>query len=118
MHTTTHNAGRNLRDITNEIDSHRRRGGWRSRWAAIGAAAAVTFGGGGLFAANAASSAPSSIVSPSANGFLSVRPGDATGAPSTSSLNFNAGQTVPNSVQVALPTAGADAGRIDITYDA
>lgn len=142
---------------------------WRSRWAAIGAAVAVTFGGGGLFVANAASSAPSSVVSidpvrildtrdpvniglpgpfvsaasqklqvtgsavpsgatgvllnvtvtaPSANGFLSIRPGDATGAASTSSLNFNAGQTVPNSVQVALPTAGANAGQIDITYDA
>ena len=142
---------------------------WRSRWAAIGAAVAVSFGGGGLFVANAASSAPSSVVSidpvrildtrdpvniglpgpfvsaasqklqvtgsvvpsgatgvllnvtvtaPSANGFLSIRPGDATGAASTSSLNFNPGQTVPNSVQVALPTAGANAGQIDITYDA
>ena len=58
------------------------------------------------------------VVGPSAAGFLSVRPGDATGAPSTSSLNFNAGQTVPNSVQVGLPTAGANAGQIDITYDA
>jgi hypothetical protein len=33
-------------------------------------------------------------------------------------LNFTAGQTVPNSVQVGLPTAGANAGKIDITYDA
>jgi hypothetical protein len=151
---------------------------WRSRWAAIGAAIAVTFGGGGLFVANAASSPPSSVVTidpvrildtrdpvnvglpgpfvsavsqklqvsgpvptttgtqtpvpdgstgvllnvtvvnPSADGFLSVRPGDATGAPTTSSLNFKAGDIVPNSVQVALPTAGANAGQIDITYDA
>jgi hypothetical protein len=58
------------------------------------------------------------VVSPSAAGFLSVRPGDATGAPKTSSLNFAANATVPNSVQVALPTAGANAGQIDITYDA
>jgi hypothetical protein len=58
------------------------------------------------------------VVSPSADGFLSVRPGDATGAPSTSSLNFKAGDIVPNSVQVGLPTAGANAGQIDITYDA
>jgi len=36
---------------------------WRSRWAAIGAAVAVTFGGGGLFVVNAASGAPSSVVS-------------------------------------------------------
>lgn len=151
---------------------------WRSRWAAIGAAVAVTFGAGGLVAVNAAPSEPSSVitidpvrildtrdpvnvglpgpfvsavsqklqvsgpvptttgtqtpvplgatgvllnvtvVSPTANGFLSVRPGDATGTPSTSSLNFNAGDIVPNSVQVGLPTAGANAGQIDITYDA
>jgi len=35
---------------------------WRSRWAAIGAAVAVTLGGGGLLVANAASSAPSSVI--------------------------------------------------------
>ena len=58
------------------------------------------------------------VVNPTAAGFLSVRPGDASGAPSTSSLNFNAGDIVPNSVQVGLPTAGANAGQIDITYDA
>jgi hypothetical protein len=149
---------------------------WRSRWAAIGAAVAVTLGGGGLFVANAASSAPSSVVTidpvrildtrtdvgldgpfvsgesqklqvtgpvptttgtppgtqtpvplgatgvllnvtvvrPSTDGFLSVRPGDATGSPETSSLNFTAGTNVPNSVQVGLPTAGANAGQIDI----
>jgi hypothetical protein len=58
------------------------------------------------------------VVNPTASGFLSVRPGDATGAPSTSSLNFNAGDIVPNSVQVALPTSGPDAGRIDVTFDA
>jgi len=124
------------------------RGGlWRTRWAAIGAAVAVTLGGGGLFVVNAASGPASSVVTidpvrildtrtdvglvgpfvsgvsrklqvaggavpagatgvllnvtvvaPSAAGFLSVRPGDATGAPSTSSLNFVAGDVVPNSV--------------------
>lgn len=57
-------------------------------------------------------------VSPTADGFLSIRPGDATGAPTTSSLNFTAGATVPNSVQVGLPTTGANAGQIDIVYDA
>ena len=142
---------------------------WRSRWAAIGAAVAVTLGGGGIFVANAATSAPSSVVtidpvrildtrdpvniglpgpfrsavsqklqvtgaavpagatgvllnvtvvSPTVNGFLSVRPGDAAGVATTSSLNFNAGDIVPNSVQVGLPTAGANAGQIDITFDA
>ncbi|HYN32621.1 MAG TPA: hypothetical protein VES40_08350 [Ilumatobacteraceae bacterium] len=58
------------------------------------------------------------VVTPTANGFLSIRPGDATGAPSTSSLNVNAGDIVPNAVQVGLPTAGANAGQIDITFDA
>ncbi len=153
-----------------------RRGLWRSRWAAIGAAVAVTLGGGGMVAVNAAASPASAVitidpvrildtrtdvglpgpfvsavsqklkvtgavptatgvqtpvpagatgvllnvtvVSPSAAGFLSVRPGDATGKPTTSSLNFAANQIVPNSVQVGLPTAGANAGQIDITFDA
>ena len=151
---------------------------WRSRWAAIGAAIAVSIGGGGLFIANAAGGTPSStvltdpvrildtrnpvdvglrgpFVSPvpqklqvtgpvptttgaktvvpagatgvmlnvtavgaTANGFISIRPGDATGRPATSSLNVTAGVTVPNAVIVALPIAGADVGRIDITWDA
>lgn len=152
---------------------------WRSRWAAIGAAVAVTIGAGGFVGlVNAAASAPSDVVaitpvrvldtrdgvdvglagpfvspvgqdlqitgsipttagpqvvvpagatavllnvtavSPQANGFISVRPADAPGAPATSSLNFAAGETVPNAVTVAVPTAGADLGKIEITYDA
>ena len=154
------------------------RRGWRSRWAAIGAAVAVSFGAGGFFIAEAASSPESStvmvdpvrildtrdpvdvglvgpfvsaisqklqvtgsvptttgtqIVVPAgatgvllnvtavgatANGFISIRPGDATGSPTTSSLNVTTGVTVPNAVQVALPLAGANAGKIDITWDA
>jgi hypothetical protein len=152
-----------------DVSTGRRGGLWRSRWAAIGAAVAVTFGGGGLFVANAASSPPSSVVmivpvrvldtrdpiniglpgpfvsavsqklqvtggpvpadatgvllnvtvvAPTAAGFVAIRPGDATGAPSTSSLNFEAGEVTPNAVQVGLPTTGANAGKIDITYDA
>jgi hypothetical protein len=58
------------------------------------------------------------VVLPTADGFLSVRPAGTPGAPTTSSLNFVAGQIVPNAVFVALPTAGADAGKIEITYDA
>jgi streptogramin lyase len=57
-------------------------------------------------------------VNASASGFISIRPGDATGAATTSSLNFTRGDILPNAVQVALPTAGANAGKIDITYDA
>lgn len=58
------------------------------------------------------------VASPTAAGFVSIRPGDATGAPATSSLNFEAGVVQPNAVTVALPTSGPNAGRIDITYDA
>ncbi len=159
-----------------ELEQPRRRG-WRSRWAAIGAAVAVSFGAGGIYIGNAASgSAPSSfvaitpvrvldtrsnlgltgvftsptsrdllvtgsidtadgvqtvvpagvtavslnvtVVGPTADGFLSVRPADATGAPTTSSLNFAAGQVIPNAVTVKVPTSGGDAGRIEITYNA
>ena len=152
---------------------------WRSRWAAIGAAVAVSLGAGGMFVAQAAPGpAESTIVSvtperildtrnpvdlglagpfvspvgqklqvtgsiptatgpkvvvpagatgvllnvtavgATANGFISIRPGDATGTPSTSSLNVTAGITVPNSVQASMPTAGANAGKIDISWDA
>jgi hypothetical protein len=59
-------------------------------------------------------------VNPTAAGFISIRPGDATGAATTSSLNFTTGVAgiVPNAVQVAVPTAGTNEGEIDITYDA
>jgi hypothetical protein len=156
----------------------RRQAVWRSRWAAIGAAVAVTLGAGGLYAVNAASSTPSTFVSidpvrildtrdptniglsgpfvsatsldllvsgsiptttgtkvvvpagatavsmnvtvvnPTASGFVSIRPADATGAPAVSSLNFDAGEIVPNAVTVQLPATGTDTGRIEITYDA
>ncbi len=155
-----------------------RTGMWRSRWAAIGAAVAVSFGAGGMLVVQAAPGASESTivtvtperimdtrdpvnvglagpfvspvsqklqvtgsvptttgtkivvpagatgvllnvtaVGPSAAGFISIRPGDATGVPATSSLNVTAGQNLPNAVQVALPTAGANAGKIDITFD-
>lgn len=45
-------------------------------------------------------------VTPTALGYVSVRPGTATGLPSTSSLNVVADQTVPNSVTVSLPADG------------
>jgi len=154
----------------------------RSRWAAIGAAIAVTLGSGCLLVVNAGSSVPSSVVTVDParildtrenlgvvgpfergqsrtvqatgtvatattapgmwvpklvvpvgatgvllnvtvvcvnrpgvvcqGGYLAVRPGDATGQTATSSLNFVAGDVVPNSVQVGLPVAG----NIDIVY--
>lgn len=150
----------------------------RTRWAAIGAAVAVSMGGGGLLIADAANGSSSSVVTvdplrimdtrdpvnvglsgpfvsavsqklqvtgavqtttgiktavptgatgvmlnvtvtgPTASGFVSIRPGDATGAPTTSSLNVSAGGTTPNAVTVALPTSGPNAGKIEITFDA
>ena len=57
-------------------------------------------------------------VGATADGFISIRPGDATGAATTSSLNFTTGDILPNAVQVGVPTAGANAGQIDITFDA
>ncbi len=156
-----------------------RRGMWRSRWAAIGAAVAVSLGAGGLFVAQAApgpsestivtvtpervldtrdpnnvglggpfvsavsqklqvtGSIPTATgtktvvptgatgvllnvtpVNATADGFISIRPGDATGAATTSSLNFTTGDILPNAVQVGVPTSGANAGKIDITFDA
>lgn len=153
---------------------------WRSRWAALGAAIAVSLGGGGALLTHAApgpnestvvavtpqrvldtrdptnlglsgpfvsqvsqklqitgnvavaSGGPTTVVpdgatgvlmnvtavSPTADGFVSIRPGNATGTPSTSSLNVEGGSIVPNSVQVALPTSGGNAGKIEITFDA
>lgn len=152
---------------------------WRSRWAAVGAAVAVTLGAGGLMIADAAPSEESSFVSieptrvldtrtdvglsgpfvsgvaqklritgtvptqppndlppvekqvipagatsvtlnvtvvrPGSRGFLSIRPGDATGVPATSNINFGADSpNVANSVTVSLPTAGDAAGVLDI----
>lgn len=58
------------------------------------------------------------VVSPTASGFLSIRPADAAGSPTTSSLNVAAGDIVPNAVTVRLPTAGPDAGSIEIEFDA
>lgn len=147
----------------------------RSRWAAIGAAVAVTLGAGGLFAAQAGvatsvyvsvtparvldtraatniglsgpftSESPRklqvtgaidtsagnqtlvpigatsvvynlTVVNPSAAGFVALRPGDASGLPKTSSINFAAGSVVANGGSVTLTTAGVNAGQIDIFF--
>lgn len=153
----------------------------RSRWAAIGAAVAVTLGAGGLFSASAAgesvfvdvepvrildsrpafevglsgpflaatsrklqvtgtiptviNSDPYTVgdatvvpagatsvvlnvtaIQPTDAGFISVRPGDATGDPTTSNLNLTPGQIVPNAVTVSLPVGGANDGQLDIQY--
>lgn len=150
---------------------------WRSRWAAIGAAVAVSLGAGGLVVVNAASPQSSVVtlkpvrildtrdpvnvglagafVSPvpqdlkvtgsvptttgtrtvvpagatgvflnvtpvgsTAAGFISVRPANAPGLPSTSNVNFTLGAINPNAVLVELPVGGSTDGMIEITFDA
>ena len=156
---------------------HQPRRAWRARWAAVGAAVAVSLGGGGLFVANAAVNDQASsfvpvdpvrfvdsrsdvgvtgplasladedvkvtgtidttdgiqevvppgangvvlnvtVIRPSAAGFVSVRPGGATGTAATSSVNFGDGATVANSVTVSIPTSGPNVGEIGLRYDA
>jgi hypothetical protein len=58
------------------------------------------------------------VVGATADGFVSVRPSGTPGPAETSNLNFSAGDIVPNAVTVALPTSGALAGSIELTYDA
>jgi hypothetical protein len=56
-------------------------------------------------------------VTPSTIGYVAIRPGDTTGTPSTSSINFTApGVIVPNSVTVAIPTAGTNAGHLNLFF--
>ena len=57
-------------------------------------------------------------VDAGAPGFVSVRPGDATGVPSTSNLNVERGGTIANSVVVKLPTVGDHTGKIKVLFDA
>lgn len=157
----------------------------RGRWAAIGAAVAVTLGAGGLMTASASGSqsvfvaitptrvldtrydvgltdafrgdtarklditgtidyvastnpdftpnidrktvvpdgataivANLTVTQPTNTGFVSIRPGNATGRPSTSNINIPApGSDIPNSVTVELPTSGPLAGHVDLYYN-
>ena len=57
-------------------------------------------------------------VDAAAAGFVSVRPGDATGVPSTSNLNVERGGTIASSVVVKLPTVGGHTGTIKVLFDA
>lgn len=101
-------------------------GAWRSRWAAIGAAVAVSLGAGGVLFASSIGRAGRrdrghhgrhrsfACCGRVPLGATSGR----SGAPTTSNLNFLAGEVVPNAVSVERPTAGPDVGRIEIAYDA
>ncbi len=57
-------------------------------------------------------------VNPTAGGYVSLRPGDATGAPTVSTLNVTAGGTFPNGATITIPTTGAHAGEIQVWYEA
>ena len=47
------------------------------------------------------------VVKPTTKGFLSIRPGDATGTPATSNINWAAGgPNIANAVTVQLPASG------------
>jgi hypothetical protein len=55
-------------------------------------------------------------VSPTGAGYLSIRPGNATGVPATAGLNFVPGDVVSNTITVAVPKTGANAGKIGLYY--
>ena len=57
------------------------------------------------------------VLNSTADGFVSVRPADAVGAPTTSNINFEARKTVANSITVNLPTSGSDAGTFEVWFD-
>ena len=60
---------------------------WRSRWAAVGAAVAVTLGAGGLVAVDAVSSEPSSFVSITPTRILDTRTGVGLAGPFVSGVS-------------------------------
>ena len=140
-------------------------GMWRSRWAAVGAAVAVSLGAGGIapvrvldtrigagldgdftsgsprlldvtgtievvgadgVTIGSGSPVPDgataivanvTAVFPSTAGFVAMRPGNASGTPTTSNVNFtSAGVVSPNSVTVELPTTGAQAGKVQLFF--
>ena len=57
-------------------------------------------------------------VNPTSGGYVSLRPGDATGLPTVSTLNVTAGGTFPNGATITVPTTGVHAGEIQVWYEA
>ena len=57
-------------------------------------------------------------INPTSDGFVSLRPANATGAPSVSTLNVTVGGTFPNGATITLPTSGGSAGQVQIWYEA
>jgi hypothetical protein len=55
-------------------------------------------------------------VAPATEGFVSVRPGNITGNPTTSNLNTRTNIISPNLVTVEIPTSGTQTGHIQLWY--
>ncbi len=89
-----------------------RPGLWRSRWAAFGAAVAVSLGGGGLFVANAAEPGPASAY----HAVAPTRAIDTRNGTGVRAGVLGAGETVSFSfIGVAGIPAGADSVAINLT---
>ena len=56
-------------------------------------------------------------VNPSVDGFVSLRPGNASGEPDVSTLNVTAGGIFPNGATITLPTSGGSAGQVQIWFE-
>jgi hypothetical protein len=57
-------------------------------------------------------------VNPTASGYVSLRPGDAYGPPTVSTLNVTAGGTFSNGATITIPVTGAHAGEIQVWFEA
>jgi hypothetical protein len=107
---------------TRILDSRNGTGGWTAPLAA-GTASTLTVAGPGLDVPAGADAVVVNVTAttPTASSFLAVYP--AGGAvPATSSLNFLAGQTIPNLVVVQVPSSGQIAfsvgtGSVDVIAD-
>src|SRR5207245_2703186 len=81
----------------------------RPSWPAVGSGQSIDVqvtGVGGVPATGVAAAILNvTVTQPTANGYLTVYPAG-SGRPLASNLNFVAGQTVPNLVEVALGTGG------------
>ncbi len=89
------------------LDSRSTTGGWNATPLAAGPAKdLIVRGFGGVRADATAVFANTTVTEPTADGFLTVYPGDAA-APSTSNLNFTAGETIPNLVAVGVGSGGS-----------
>jgi hypothetical protein len=104
------------------LDSRTTTGGWNTTPLAAGTPRALTVRGfAGVRADATAVFANTTVTGPTADGYVTVYPNGTT-APTTSNLNFVAGETIPNLVAVGLGSGGAVAisnfaGSTDVVVD-